>query len=402
MSTEPTTLRPDSPKVSMLNTRYLVGAAVLLAVFGGIGFLSVKAPETPAADHKPAAPVASSVDTIVAALPTDYAGMAAPAPAPAVFMPVKEPAREPEAAPEPTPAPAPPQARCVPPPNTYRPGELHRAQAEAAQYRDCLAQRAYARATHEQRATPGGGLDRPAGQGTPRSTVAAAPAPPPATAPAAPGVTQASMTGRDRHEDFHARVAAGATLYHEAQPEMLPVDACVVPAGYKIPAALSTGINSGAAGSVAAQTTQDVYDTTGNCLAIPAGSRLLGTYDHITGYGQRRVAIAWEILTLPDGRTVSVAGLPGADAAGTPGVRGHVNNHNLAFLGAVLLGSFVDAAPALAGLKANVALGGPAAEVSSAGRDIIRRELQRQPTITVPAGTEVTVDVRRHLVMGEL
>ena len=47
-----------------------------------------------------------------------------------------------------------------------------------------------------------------------------------------------------------------------------------------IPAALITGIRSDLPGQIAAQVTEDVFDSpTGKILLIPQGSRLIGQYD---------------------------------------------------------------------------------------------------------------------------
>src|SRR3546814_3697838 len=58
-----------------------------------------------------------------------------------------------------------------------------------------------------------------------------------------------------------------------------PVSPYIVQAGSVIPAALITGIQSDLPGQIAAQVTQNVYDSpTGRILLIPQGSRLIGEY----------------------------------------------------------------------------------------------------------------------------
>lgn len=414
-------LREPSPKVGGLN-KWLIGTALGGAVVVAVVMLgqSEAPPLMPeAAKHE--TPVASSGASMAHDLPSDYRHLFQPEPAvvrveatpetaPVVATAPARPVRPPRA----------PVARCVRPPTTYGPGNLHQASVDAMAYRDCLAQRAYTIAMGDYAWEHGGGAGAamagngggsgfsPSFSGSQARTASAGGATYTPTAQAnsgaSSGVQQASAGSgaRDRHEDFQARGAQNSTLFHAHEAEELPIDDCVIVAGSKIPAVLLNGINTGAAGSVAAQVSYDVYDTARVCAlpAIPAGSRLVGRYDHITGYGQNRVAITWEALTLPDHTTISLAGLSGTDASGTAGVKGDVNNHNAAFFGAVLLGSLVEAAPAIAGLKANVSFGGVAGDTASAGQQIIERELKRQPTITVPAGTEVAVDVVKHLVMG--
>lgn len=404
----PRNLREPSPKAGGMLNKWLVGTILGGGVVFAAWQLTTGSPPPMLPEEKQSeAPVATSGQSMLASLPTDYSHMFKPEPAVEV---VEEPARE-EAVmvTEPIRPPLPPMApvaRCQRPPTTYAPGNLHRASADATAYRDCLANRNYAIAMANYQREQAQGASGGAMAGFPGGSSGSSPAMAPASSSGSAGSTtsgsvqNASFAPRDRHEDFQARSAENTAIFYAQEPEELPIDECVIQAGSKIPAVLLSGIDTNAAGSVAAQTTRDVYDVTGTCLAIPAGSRLVGRYDHITGHGQKRVALAWEAITLPDYTTVSLAGMNGTDVSGTAGVKGNVNNHNAAFLGAVILGSLVEAAPSLAGLKADVTFGSVAGDASSAGQKIIERELNRQPTITVPAGTEVAVDVLRHLVMG--
>ena len=111
-------------------------------------------------------------------------------------------------------------------------------------------------------------------------------------------------------------------------PERL-VDAAspyVLQAGSIIPAALITGIRSDLPGQILAQVTENVYDSpTGRHLLIPQGSRLVGTYDSQVTFGQSRVLLAWTRLLLPDGRSIVLERLLGADPAGYAGLEDAVD-----------------------------------------------------------------------------
>lgn len=362
----PTSLRPAPEKTRRINVRWLaIGAAGAMVALSTAAALWFRPPTMAGEPQQQRVHVATGADELLASLPSDYSWREEPVqeqPEPPILL-QPEPVVRPAAGAPSSPPPPPPE----PLPLYYPAGTVH--QAAAAVRNAELRQR--------QALAPGG-------------TAQAAPAPAP---------VQPAPELRDRQEQFAASVAADARLYHAAVPEEIPVAACVIPAGTRIPAVLTADIDTEIAGSLTAQTSRDVYDITDTCLAVPAGSQLTGTYDHLTAHGQRRVQIAWTILTTPEGKTVSLAGLSASDAQGAAGVGGDVKTHGWSLLGAAILGSLVDAAPAAAGLEANVAVGGVGSQVSSAGQDIIRRELERRPTILVPAGTEITVDVRRHMAM---
>lgn len=94
-----------------------------------------------------------------------------------------------------------------------------------------------------------------------------------------------------------------------------------------IPAALVTGVRSDLPGQVIGQITQNVYDTpSGRHLLIPQGAKVVGRYDSRIANGQRRVLLAWTRLILPNGRSLQLDDLPGADP-GYSGLEDRVDRH---------------------------------------------------------------------------
>lgn len=218
----------------------------------------------------------------------------------------------------------------------------------------------------------------------------------PTSAPQQPSV---GMGGRQ--DLFQASVAGNSSLYHGSTPEEMPLDACVVQVGTLIPAALAHDVNPNMAGTVTAITSADVYDFTGTCKAIPAWSKIETTYDSQMTYGQESLQVVSTILTLPDGRMMSLGGMTAGNAQGMAGIAVDVNNHNLRLFGAAVFGALIDAAPALAGLEANVNVNTGANELASTGQLIVKREMERKPSARpIPAGTEITIKVPLAIVMN--
>jgi len=128
------------------------------------------------------------------------------------------------------------------------------------------------------------------------------------------------QNGKDRKSAF-LNIATDTKIYASGRLQT-PASPFQVMAGTIIPAAMVTGLNSDLPGQAIATVTEPVYDTvTGKTLLIPQGSRLLGTYDAQVSYGQSRVLLVWTRLIMPDGSSIVLDQLPGADTKGSPGSR---------------------------------------------------------------------------------
>ena len=119
--------------------------------------------------------------------------------------------------------------------------------------------------------------------------------------------------------------------------------------GAVIPGAMLTGVNSDLPGNTIAQVSQDVFDSaTGRNLLIPQGTKIYGVYDSRIVYGQERVLIAWNRLIFPDGSSISLGAMPGADMGGMAGLNDDVNHHYMRILGSALMMSLVSGGMAYA------------------------------------------------------
>lgn len=179
----------------------------------------------------------------------------------------------------------------------------------------------------------------------------------------------------------------------------------VLQAGSVIPAALITGIRSDLPGLVTAQVIQNVYDSpTGLILLIPQGSRLIGDYDADIAFGQSRVLLAWTRLILPDGRSIVLERQPAADARGFAGLQDGTDYHwggvLKAALASTLLGVGSELGSGSDGDLARAIRRGTQDSVNRAGEQIVSRELNVRPTLTIRPGFPVRVLVTRDLVLG--
>jgi len=178
----------------------------------------------------------------------------------------------------------------------------------------------------------------------------------------------------------------------------------VVQAGTVIPAALITGIKSDLPGQITAQVTENVYDTpSGAHLLIPQGARLIGQYDSQIAFGQSRVLLVWNRIVMPDGTSIVLERLQGTDTAGFSGLEDEVDYHWGQLFKAALLSTVLGIGTELSvddeSEIARAIRESTQDSASDVGRQLMRRQLNIQPTLTIRPGFPVRVIVNRDLVM---
>jgi len=188
-----------------------------------------------------------------------------------------------------------------------------------------------------------------------------------------------------------------------------PATPFVVQAGTIIPAALITGIRSDLPGQITAQVTEAVFDSpTGRAKLIPQGARLIGIYDSQVAFGQSRVLLVWTRLIMPNGRSIVLERQVGADAAGYSGLEDEVDNHLKELLGAAALstllavGTEVNSGADVNNTNSAIIQAfrrGAGDAINQTGQQVVRRNLNIQPTLTIRPGVPVRVIVNRDLVL---
>ncbi|WP_282258853.1 TrbI/VirB10 family protein [Stenotrophomonas sp. PS02301] len=184
-----------------------------------------------------------------------------------------------------------------------------------------------------------------------------------------------------------------------------PASANVLQAGAVISAALITGIRSDLPGQITAQVTENIYDSpTGRILLIPQGTRVIGQYDSGVGFGQRRILLVWNRLIFPNGRSIVLERQPGADAEGYAGLEDGVDYHWGELFKAAALSTLlsVGAEAGSSGQESDIVRAlrsGASDSISQTGQQIVQRQLNIAPTLTIRPGFPVRVIVTRDLVL---
>ena len=186
---------------------------------------------------------------------------------------------------------------------------------------------------------------------------------------------------------------------HELMPSPSPY---TLSAGSVIAASLITGLNSDLPGLVTAQVTQNTYDSaTGRILLVPQGARLIGSYDSVVAFGQKRALVIWQRIVLPDGSSLGLDNVPSTDPSGYAGLSGKVDFHTWTLLKGVVLSTLLGV-----GTELTITGGSDLVQairqstqqnVARAGDQLTSRNLNIQPTIVVHPGAPIRLVVHKDL-----
>lgn len=184
-----------------------------------------------------------------------------------------------------------------------------------------------------------------------------------------------------------------------------PVSPWILQAGSVLAASLITGLNSDLPGIVTAQVTENAYDSvTGRTLLIPQGSRLIGSYDSVVAFGQKRALVVWQRIILPDGSSIRIDNVPASDSAGYAGLADRVDRHSWQLLKGVALSTLLGVGTELGwgssesdlvrAIRESTQEGG-----ARAGEQLVTRNLDVQPTLKVRPGWPLRIVVHKDIVL---
>jgi type IV secretory pathway VirB10-like protein len=222
------------------------------------------------------------------------------------------------------------------------------------------------------------------------------------TAGPASSATLDAPAGRERFRQFLGDVRRPTPSVVRAMLEPAP-GPYTLQAGTMIPAVLVTEVNSDLPGDVLAQVSRDVYDSRSQrTLLLPKGAKLLGRYHDQIGVGQDRLLLAWTRVILPDGRSMTLPGLPTTDQAGAGGIADQVDRHASRMFGTAALLSLIGAGVQLsqpqggygpwgAPSAGQVAAGAVGQQLAGVATQLLQRDLDVQPTIRIRQGMPFNV-----------
>lgn len=183
----------------------------------------------------------------------------------------------------------------------------------------------------------------------------------------------------------------------------------IIVQGTIISAILETAINTELPGNIRAQVMRPVYSFDGQTVLMPAGTRLIGSYNPEISIAQKRVLIAWNRAITPEGKSVKLAAT-GIDRLGRGGQEGNVDTRFKERFGTAILITAISAIPSFlanddatgntsTGAATNVAQDA-SEDLSDTTEDVLEEYLQLPPIIRIPQGTQMNVLVNQDLVFS--
>jgi type IV secretion system protein TrbI len=215
-----------------------------------------------------------------------------------------------------------------------------------------------------------------------------------ASLPQAPAAqtAPASATGNKRAPEVNVNSAHG-------QPY-------VVFEGTTIDTVLVNRLDGEFAGPLKVMVTNPIYSQDRQHLLIPEGTFILGDVQKVAGFGQKRLAVTFHRMLMPDGYSVDLDQFHGLDQAGATGLKDKVNNHYVEIFGAsIALGVIAGAADATnlnqgyneTGSEAYKS--GVASSVSQSSANVLDRFINIPPTITIREGHRIKVYITQDMLL---
>jgi len=180
----------------------------------------------------------------------------------------------------------------------------------------------------------------------------------------------------------------------------------VVFEGTTIDTVLVNRLDGEFAGPLKVMVTNPIYSQDRQHLLIPEGTFILGDVQKVSGFGQKRLAVTFHRLLMPDGYSVDLDQFHGLDQAGATGLKDKVNNHYVEIFGAsIALGIVAGAAEATnsnsgynqSGSEAYKS--GIASSLSQSSANVLDRFINIPPTITIREGHRIKVYITQDMLL---
>jgi type IV secretion system protein VirB10 len=183
----------------------------------------------------------------------------------------------------------------------------------------------------------------------------------------------------------------------------------VIYEGLTLDTVLMNRLDGDAVGPVKVLVSNPIYSHDHQHVLIPDGTIVLGEARKIGSAGigqQRRIAVTFHRLLMPDGYSVDLDQFHGLDQIGEEGLKDQVNNHYVQIFGtSIALGVIAGAAQISQG-GSNLTSSGPqsftngaASSVSQSATTILDHFIQIPPTITIREGHRVKVYFTQDLLL---
>jgi type IV secretory pathway VirB10-like protein len=175
--------------------------------------------------------------------------------------------------------------------------------------------------------------------------------------------------------------------------------------GTTIDAVLVDRLDGEFTGNFKVMVTNPVYSEDRQHVLIPEGTFILGDTQKVSSFGQKRLALTFHRMLMPDKYSVDLDQFKGLDQAGETGVKGEVNNHYLQIFGtSIALGVIAGAAEAATNSGYNQSGSdtyrqGIASSLSQSSANVLDRFVNVLPTHTIFEGHRIKVYITQDMLL---
>ena len=180
----------------------------------------------------------------------------------------------------------------------------------------------------------------------------------------------------------------------------------VVFEGTTIDTVLVNRLDGEFAGPLKVMVTNPLYSQDRQHKLIPEGTFILGDVQKVASLGQKRLAVTFHRMLMPDGYSVDLDQFHGLDQAGATGLKDKVNNHYVEIFGAsIALGVIAGAAQATnvnqgyneTGTEAYKS--GIASSLSQSSANVLDRFINIPPTVIIREGHRIKVYITQDMLL---
>jgi type IV secretion system protein VirB10 len=232
-----------------------------------------------------------------------------------------------------------------------------------------------------------------------------------------PPVATESATGSDAARSVNlpqaaaTQPAAAPTPTASKRPPEVNVNSAhgqpfVVFEGTTIDTVLVNRLDGEFAGPVKVMVTNPVYSQNRQHMLIPEGAFILGDVQKVSSLGQKRLAVTFHRMLMPDGYSVDLDQFHGLDQAGATGLKDKVNNHYVEIFGASIALGVISCAAEATNANQGYNESGPeaykagiASSLSQSGANVLDRFINIPPTITIREGHRIKVYITQDMLL---
>ena len=152
---------------------------------------------------------------------------------------------------------------------------------------------------------------------------------------------------------------------------------------------------------------RDVYDSaTGRILLIPGGSKVIGKYSSDVSFGQERVQVVFNRITLPNQKSINIDSMIGVDKMGASGVKDRVNTKIGKVFSSVIMSAILGVGSGSLKNKndddwRNNAINEGGSQAINVGNTYANKLLNVQPSLEIRNGYTVGIFVEKDLILEE-